>query len=235
MKDPLHPLPDLHELHEGPELDGQQAAPAQSRVESSSALAASVLVQRCLQGDAAAWRTLVERYTRLVHSVPARQGFAPAEVEDVGQEVFLALAQNLHAVQDAERLPAWLLTTTRRACWRLSARRRGEQPLEEADSAGSEERSPRRELISPLPTPEEALDNWNRQETLYAALDKLPDRCRQLLTLIFLDPQEPSYDEISAVLGMPKGSIGPTRNRCLQQLRRYLLEMSNPTDQVDIT
>lgn len=215
MRDPLH------ELHERQEW---RAHPAP---ESHAAPAPAVLVQRCLGGDAAAWRALVERYARLVHSIPARQGFAPAEVEDIGQEVFLALAQNLHAIEDAERLPAWLVTTTRRICWRTSARRRDEQPLEETTAAGDRERPARRELISPLPTPEEALEGWGRQEALYAALDQLGERCRRLLTLIFLDPQEPSYDEISAALRMPKGSIGPTRNRCLAQLRAHLAAQTN--------
>ena len=215
MKDPLQELQERHE---------QQEWRAHQAPGSHAAAAPAVLVQRCLAGDAGAWRALVERYARLVHSIPARQGFAPAEVEDVGQEVFLALAQNLHTIQDAERLPAWLVTTTRRACWRLSARRRVEQPLEEAAGSDDGERPAPRELTSPLPTPEEALEGWGRQEALYAALDKLGERCRRLLTLIFLDPQEPSYDEISAALAMPKGSIGPTRNRCLGQLRTYLLE-----------
>jgi RNA polymerase sigma factor (sigma-70 family) len=180
------------------------------------------LVRRCLHGDAAAWRLLVERYVRLVRSIPARQGFSPGEVDDVGQEVFLALAQNLHLIEDAERLPAWLVTTTRRVCWRQQARRRNEEPLERAESGVGDDGPPQRELVSPLPTPQEVLQDWERQQTLHQALARLGDRCRQLLTLIFLDPDEPSYDEISARLEMPKGSIGPTRNRCLQQLRSHL-------------
>ena len=179
------------------------------------------LVAACLAGDAGAWRLLVERYVRLVRSIAARQGFAPTEVDDIGQEVFLALAQNLHQIEDAERLPAWLATTTRRICWRYHAQRRSHEPLEE-DAGPEDERPLRRELVSPLPTPEEALHGALRQETLHAALARLGERCRQLLTLIFLDPDEPSYDEISARLEMPKGSIGPTRNRCLQQLRSHL-------------
>ena len=185
-------------------------------------LSPAELVQRCLHGDAGAWRGLVERYARLVHSIPARQGLSPAEIEDVGQEVFLALAQNLHTIEDADRLPAWLVTTTRRVCWRLNARRRSDHPLEEMAGEGDDDHTTRREPASPLPTPEEALDNWNRQETLRQALGQMGERCRDLLTLIFLDPQEPSYDEISARLDMPKGSIGPTRNRCLAQLRALL-------------
>jgi RNA polymerase sigma factor (sigma-70 family) len=188
-----------------------------------AAFAPAELVRSCLHGDAGAWRALVERYARLVHSIGARQGLSPAEVDDIGQEVFMALAQNLHTIEDADRLPAWLVTTTRRACWRLAARRRHEQPLEEGDAA-EEEYPARRELISPLPTPEEALQGWLRQDSLQQALGQLGDRCRQLLTLIFLDPSEPSYEDISAQLDMPKGSIGPTRNRCLQQLRAHLSE-----------
>jgi RNA polymerase sigma factor (sigma-70 family) len=179
------------------------------------------LVQRCLQGDGDAWRQLVDRYARLVHSVPARYGLTPAEVDDVGQEVFLALAQNLHMIEDPDRLPAWLVTTARRVCWRTVQRRRHEQPLDEpADS--SDERPAHRELVSPLPTPEEAMVGWNRQAALHAALSRMGDRCRRLLVLIFLDANEPSYDEISSQMDIPKGSIGPTRNRCLQQLRLQL-------------
>jgi RNA polymerase sigma factor (sigma-70 family) len=188
----------------------------------AAAPSSAELVRRCLRGDADAWGALVERYARLVRSIPARQGFSPAEVDDVGQEVFLALAQNLHAIEDAERLPGWLVTTTRRICWRLQARRHSERPLDEFTGENDDERTVHRELISPLPTPEEALAGWQRQEAIQQALEQLGERCRQLLILIFLDPNEPSYEEISAQLDMPKGSIGPTRNRCLQQLRSRL-------------
>jgi RNA polymerase sigma factor (sigma-70 family) len=186
-------------------------------IESSPA----ALVRRCLQGDATAWRQLVDRYARLVHSVPARYGLAADEVDDIGQEVFLALAQNLHTIEDPDRLPAWLVTTARRVCWRQMQRRRHEQPLEE-ETDGSEERPYRPELVSSLPTPEEAVTDWNRQITIQTALTHLGERCRKLIVLIFLDAQEPSYDEISAQMGIPKGSIGPTRNRCLDRLRLIL-------------
>lgn len=185
-------------------------------------LSTAELVPKCLHGDADAWRTLVERYARLVHSIPARQGLSRVEVDDVGQEVFLALAQNLHAIEDVERLPAWLMTTTRRVCWRIQARRGKEFPLEDGTGESNEDQPAQRELASPLPTPEEILAGWDRQELVHGTLAKMGERCRELLTLIFLDPDEPSYDEISARLGMPKGSIGPTRNRCLQQLRAHL-------------
>lgn len=204
-----------------PTADPYSAPPSAGGPPAAGGPPPAELVERCLHGDAAAWRLLVERYVRLVRSIPARQGFSPTEIDDVGQEVFLSLAQNLHQIDDPERLPAWLVTTTRRACWRLLARRRSDQPLEE-EADGEDERPVRRELVSPLPTPDEALHGALRQEALRAALGRLGERCRHLLTLVFLDPDEPSYDEISARLAIPKGSIGPTRNRCLQQLRSQL-------------
>ncbi len=179
------------------------------------------LVRRCVQGDAGAWGCLVERYARLVHAIPVRHGLAPQEVDDVGQEVFLALAQNLHEIDDPERLPGWLVTTARRATWRVIQRRRHEESLD-AHSGASDEERPATLLVAVTPTPDDLLVTWSRQEALAQGMERLQDRCRKLLALLFLDHAEPSYDDISAQLGLPKGSIGPTRNRCLQQLRAIL-------------
>lgn len=183
-------------------------------------LAITALVERCLHGDAHAWTELVGRYARLVHAVPVRHGLSPSEVDEVGQEVFLTLAQHLHAIDDPERLPGWLVTTARRICWRMLQRRRYEQPLDEM--VDGDERTGAQEIPSPLPTPEELLTSWSRQEALNLALQQLDSRCKELLLLIFLAPEEPSYEQIGAELNMPKGSIGPTRNRCLQRLRTIL-------------
>jgi RNA polymerase sigma factor (sigma-70 family) len=165
---------------------------------------------------------LIQRYARLVHSVPVRYGLTPAEVDDVGQDVFVALAQQLHQVEDPERLPAWLVTTARRISWRALHQRRIEAPAHDADITDSE--TPSGELVGParMPTMAELLTGWDRLAALDQGMAQLAGRCRQLLTMVFLDPAEPSYDEISAALGMPKGSIGPTRNRCLAQLRAIL-------------
>ena len=74
------------------------------------------------------------------------------------------------------------------------------------------------------------MSGWHRQAALADAMRKLAPRCRDLLILVFLDTAEPSYDEIAARLGMPKGSIGPTRNRCLEQLRALLAGMGFDTE-----
>lgn len=164
---------------------------------------------------------LVERYARLVHAVPVRHGLTPSEVDDVGQEVFLALAQNLHDIEDPERLPGWLVTTARRLSWRAIQRRRQEESIDtqEGQAPDGSKLTP---IVAPMPTPDDLLKTWGRQEALGQGLSRLQPRCRDLLTLLFLDENEPSYEEISAQLDLPKGSIGPTRNRCLQQLRTIL-------------
>ncbi len=175
--------------------------------------------------DAWSWGCLVERYARLVHAIPVRHGLAPQEVDDVGQEVFLALAQNLHAIDDPERLPGWLVTTARRATWRVIQRRRQEESLDSEGGIGGESDEAGRHtvlLVATTPTPDDLLLTWSRQEALAQGMERLQSRCRQLLLLLFLDHTEPSYEEISEQLGLPKGSIGPTRNRCLQQLRTIL-------------
>lgn len=187
------------------------------------AIADETLIERCRRGDATAWQELVRRYAPLVHSVPVRYGFSTAEVEDVAQEVFLALAQGLFQIEDVTRLPAWLMTTARRYSWRMMRKHKQEQPLAVGDLADLDPPAAR-PISSPVPTMHELLDGWERQEILAHALEQLTIRCRMLLTLVFLDPDEPSYDLIAKRLGIPKGSIGPTRSRCLQQLRRLLDE-----------
>jgi len=180
----------------------------------------TALVHRCIQGDADAWSHLVERYARLVHAVPVRHGLTPQEVDDVGQEVFLALAQSLHKIEGPERLPGWLVTTARRITWRLIQRRRYEESIELLDNDAESPHMAR--LVAVFPTPDELLEDWARQEVLARALARLQTRCRQLLIFLFLDDREPDYADISVQLGIPKGSIGPTRNRCLQQLRAIM-------------
>lgn len=181
------------------------------------------LLQRCQSGDASAWHVIVHRYGRLVHSVPVRYGLSQTEVEDIGQEVFWALAQQVARIEDPERLGAWLMTTARRISWRVIQQRRQEEPDVVTDVMEQEVVSGKLVGFGTLPTHQELVVGWERQETLQAGLARMGSRCRELLTLIFLDADEPSYDEISEILGMRKGSIGPTRNRCLVQLREILV------------
>jgi RNA polymerase sigma factor (sigma-70 family) len=187
------------------------------------------IVERCLNGDDDAWQELVERYANLVHSVPVRYGLTAMEVDDIGQEIFLILAQSLHQIEDPERLPSWLVTTARRATWRMIQKREREHLVESTQtddvdmiSTDSSLMASGQVLGASLPTTEELLDGWIYQEAISHGLKHLEERCRMLLHFLFLDREEPSYEEISARLRMPLGSIGPTRNRCLHKLRLIL-------------
>jgi RNA polymerase sigma factor (sigma-70 family) len=189
------------------------------------------LVQSCINQDPDGWRRLVQRYANLVHSVPVRYGLSPMEVDDVGQEVFLILAQSIHQIEDPERLPGWLTTTARRVTWRAMQKRRRELPAEGVDfedpfaliAEQLSDHNPSAHVFgSTAPTTQELLEGWSQQEIIQIGLTQLGNRCQQLITMLFLDPHEPSYDEISERLDMPVGSIGPTRNRCLHKLRSIL-------------
>lgn len=179
------------------------------------------LVDRCLRGDSAAWTLLVDRYVRLVYSVPARHGLTQSEVEDVAQDVFLSLFRNLAQIEDPEALPAWLLTTARHRSWRIMQKRLQDAPAIDDDLRHDMPTSSV-PTAQPMPSMAQLLENWSQRELLSTGLDRLGQRCRALLTLLFLDDDEPSYDQIGEQLGISTGSIGPTRRRCLQQMRDIL-------------
>lgn len=167
------------------------------------------LVLACLQGQQAAWDALVERYERLVYSVALKSGIAPADADDVFQAVFISLFRNLESLKDESRVSAWLITTSYRESWRVAKRRQ---------KAGSDEIA-REEPAAPSSDELEALE---RQQLVRQALTELGGPCQTLLTALFLGKDEVRYDAIARELGIPIGSIGPTRARCLKKLEKIL-------------
>jgi len=180
------------------------------------------LVDRCLDGDASAWEQLVERYARLVRSVPARFGLGQEDVKDVTQDVFLSLARYLHQLEDAEAIGKWLLVTARHRSWRVIQNLAKEVTLDKADLADSEPISIVTQSVHRNPGLHELTELWSQREILSYGLKNLKTRCYSLLYMLFLDPEQPSYEQICSELQMPIGSIGPTRKRCLERLRTIL-------------
>lgn len=175
------------------------------------------LVEACRQQDPLAWNELVTRYERLVYTVPLRYGLSKAEADDVFQTVWLALLHHLPTLEQPERVSAWLVTTARRECW---DRRRGADYEKEAgvdittipDSQwGTEE------------TTEELVSQYEQQNLIRRALTRLEERCRQLLEMLYYTSEKPDYGVIAGQLNIPVGSIGPTRARCLEKLRREMV------------
>ncbi len=183
---------------------------------SDSYLADPALVQACIDGDEGAWDEFIARYGRLVYSIPLRSGFSRDDADDIFQNVCAIVLRDLHTLRDQARLSSWLITTTHRECWRLRKRTTIHATLDETLVDAS------------TPSPEDVL-RWEREQ-VRDAIWRLNDRCRALLTALFLDPDEPSYDEVAERLGVPLGSIGPTRARCFKKLEAVLLEMGFEPD-----
>lgn len=181
----------------------------------------AALVRRCRAGDAAAWRSLVRRYQRLVHTVVLRAGLDEHVAADIFQTVFERLHSALPALREPDRLSAWIVTTARRETLQALRRRRRETSLDALREAGEDGDGPAFDPAAPDPLPAELLDDLQQLHLLRLALERLDERCRSLLSLLFADDDErPAYAEIGARLGMPAGSLGPTRARCLAKLRR---------------
>lgn len=174
------------------------------------------LVTACRNGQEEAWRVLVERYQRLVYTIPLRYGLSASEAEDVFQTVWLILLEHLPTLEQPERLSAWLVTTAKRECWH---KRRGAD-YKRTDSVAPSA-MPLNRWLTEL-TPEEIVSQHEEATAVTQHLAQLNERCRQLLWYLYSDPAERPYNEIAAQLNMPLGSLSPTRARCLQKLRELM-------------
>jgi RNA polymerase sigma factor (sigma-70 family) len=170
------------------------------------------LVTRAANGDKQAWDTLVERFIPLIWSICRKHRLTDADAQDVGQNVWLQLTKQLGNIHDPAALPGWLATVTRRECLRV---RGAAQRLPAAGYVTDVE------IIADKQSgAEEELLAAERHAALRAAFAALPPSGQRLIGLLLEDPPLP-YAEISARLGIPVGSIGPTRRRCVDKLRRY--------------
>jgi RNA polymerase sigma factor (sigma-70 family) len=163
-------------------------------------------------GDQQAWNALIERYAPLVWSIARTHRLTEGEAADVSQIVWLRLLENVELLREPRRLPAWLATTARREAQRAARQRALTQELDSAE-----------EYMDTRPTPDEVVETDERIASLYRALRQLSPRCQTILSLLLTEPP-PSYAEMSAALNMSVGSIGPMRGRCLNHLRRLLIE-----------
>jgi RNA polymerase sigma factor (sigma-70 family) len=169
------------------------------------------LLARASSGDQQAWREMVGRYANLVWSVARSHRLEQADAADVCQTTWLRLAEHLHTVREPSRLPGWLATTARRESLRVIAGRRRETPGSMPDESEPD----------PGAGPETIVLTEDRDSRLWQAFSEISQRCQQLLRILVSTP-ELSYAEVGDVLGIPVGSIGPTRGRCLDSLRRKL-------------
>ncbi len=177
------------------------------------------LIRRCRQGSAGAWRQLLNKYERLVYSIPLRYGLSRDDAADIAQITFTILIQSLDSLSEDSRLGPWLVTVARRHTWRLLERNRRESASERLEGADVAESA-----ILLGKSDADSIERWELTEWLDAGLSKIGPACRELLLALYFQPEGSSYAEVAARLGMPIGSIGPRRARCLKSLKQVLSE-----------
>ena len=173
------------------------------------------LVRECLSGSEEAWRALIFRYKNLIFSIPLKYGFSADDSTDIFQAVCLDLLSELPKLREAKALPKWIMQITAHKCFhRRQQERRTE--VQDPDAKQSEQSTPAHA--------EEILREAEDEQDLRQAMSELPPRCRQLVHMLFYDEPARPYQDIAKTLGIAVGSIGFIRQRCLERLRKSLLE-----------
>src|SRR4051794_2438416 len=173
----------------------------------------AALLDAARRGEQAAWDALVADYNNLVWSIARSFRLDSADAHDAVQMTWLRLVENLNRIADPDRLAGWLATTARRECLQLLRRSGRERP------AGEDALS---DVADPGAPVDAALLTDERDGALWRAFRLLGERCQRLLRVLMASPP-PSYQDVSVALGMAVGTIGPARQRCLDQLRRRIM------------
>jgi RNA polymerase sigma factor (sigma-70 family) len=197
-------------------VDASAATPPAIRPASRQRLSAAALADLCERagrGDERAWRALVNEFSGVVWAIARAHGLGAADAADVMQETFLRFVENLQRLRDPQRAGAWLATTARRQCLAVLRHRARVLPGDVPDAVPDD-----------TPGVEIDLITAERDEALWRAFERLSQRDRALLRLLIVEPAPP-YEEVGAALGMPIGSIGPTRARALERLRRHARQL----------
>jgi RNA polymerase sigma factor (sigma-70 family) len=170
------------------------------------------LVDRVAGGDQEAWNELIDRYAPLVWSICTRYRLSRPDIDDVAQTVWLLLVEHIDTLREPAALPGWLATTTRNECLKIQrAARRND-----LDGLPPEDQLPAEDSDAMI---EQEIMQAERNAAFRAAWRELTEECHRLLALLMTDPPL-GYKKISERLVVPIGSIGPTRGRCLDRLRK---------------
>ena len=190
------------------------AAPADRGTGLRAAWDDARLVRACLDGDQEAWTAIIQRYKRLIYSIPMRYGARPEDAADVFQAVCLELFAELPRLRRIESLRAWLITVTAHQAFHWK-RRHGRLASREADAIEAD-------AVAVAPVAPDVLEAAEREQLLRDAIGRLPPRCAELIHLLFFEATPIPYKEVGRRLGLATGSIGFIRGRCLTKLQRAL-------------
>jgi len=176
------------------------------------------LVRRCRAGDQTAWNELVDRYQRLIYSVPRRAGLSEEQAADVFQEVFVTLLEKIDDIKEPEKIRAWMVTTAKFKTWgviRGTKDRYGPATDEEMDAEMAA-------IPDTSPLADEMLIEVEEQHLIRSALKLIEERCQRILSMIYLCDPAASYAEVASAIGVGETSISPLRTRCLKKLEKVL-------------
>jgi len=174
------------------------------------------LVQGCIQGDQQAWEALIDKYKRLIFSIPIKYGASSADAADVFQAVCIEVLNSLPQLKNVQSLRSWLITVTIRQAYRWKKKQINHVELDamEPDVA---------EALASIP-PVETLEQLEQEQIVRDVVAKLAPRHRELVQLLFFEQPPLPYAEIARRMGLATGSIGFIRGRCLDKLRTALVE-----------
>lgn len=172
----------------------------------------AALFEAARDGGRAPMNELVATLSPLLWHVARTEGLDRELSQDVVQTTWLHLVKDMRTIRDPQAIVAWLITTTKRECWRVRAKHRDESSLEDQQVE---------EPADPDPSPEEIVLRDDARRRLWRALKQLSERCRLLLRVVAFVPR-PDYRALAELLGMPRGGVGPNRARCLAKLRALL-------------
>ena len=169
------------------------------------------LVSECLKGNEEAWSALIDKYRRLIYSIPVKYGFSPDEATDIFQAVCLELLSELSKLRKPEALPKWIIQITAHKCFH------GKREKQRTDV--TDPNDPAFEQSTPAQA-ERILREAEDEQKLRQVLAALPDRCQELIRMLFFEEPARPYAEVARALGIATGSIGFIRQRCLDRARK---------------
>jgi len=173
------------------------------------------LVHACLSGDENAWQRLIDKYKRLIYSVPVKYGMSPDDAADIFQNVCIDLFTNLAKLRKIESLRSWLITVATHKCFHHKKQQRQDVELDAMEQEAAEE-------IAPAP---EIMQEVQEEQAVRDAIQRLTPRCAQLVRMLFFEQPPLPYTEVAQKLGLATGSIGFIRGRCLNRLQKILAEL----------
>src|SRR6266403_6306297 len=174
------------------------------------------LVRECLSGSEQAWSSLIEKYKALIYSIPVKYGLPPHEAADVFQATCMELLVRLPELREPDALPKWLMQVAHHQCYRW---KRQSQRMVSRDTQPD---LPEAETPS---IAESLVQQTQEEQMLREAMSVLAPKCRRLIELLFFETPSRPYSEVASELGLAVGSIGFTRQKCIDRLRRRLGEL----------